>query len=207
MTILSDSLAFAEGYLNANRTIILSSATNEEVMEKISNTLVMLETQEIKPITLLINSRGGTGGFYLQNVINSLRSEVNGLVIGRASSMAALILQMCNKRMMMPNSTLYFHHCGYSIPLERGYPYSLKKSDKDKIFKNIQTANDPQITLLMKRTGHSRKVIKELLRYGELYSYSIQPKEALKLNLIDEIVSDFKLFPPEFKGMKTSKKQ
>ena len=52
----------------------------------------------------------------------------------------------------------------------------------------------------MKRTGKTSEEIDQLFRIGEIYNSSICALEAKELNLIDEIVTDFKFFDEGFKG-------
>lgn len=186
----------AKGYLAAHRRIPLLGEINERLISHVTGMLIQMDYEKTAPITLLIHSPGGDceWGYHLQNAIGSLNSPVDGLVVGRAASMAVDILQMCRKRLALPNSRLYCHFVRIGFELvsdtdEFGMDEARALREKALYVKREREA------LYAKRTGLKIKDVQRLFRNGEVYKLDLSAEQALQRKLIDEIVHDFKLFP------------
>lgn len=98
-----------------------SSVDNDEVncrtVGQLIKNLHILETKEIGPISLLLNTPGGSweDGIAVYDLINNLKSEVTIIGMGKVWSMGSIIFQAGTKRILMPNSTIMIHdgHDGY----------------------------------------------------------------------------------------------
>jgi ATP-dependent Clp protease protease subunit len=98
-----------------------SSSDNDEVncrtVSQLIKNLHILETKEIGPISLLLNTPGGSweDGIAVYDLINNLKSEVIIIGMGKVWSMGSIIFQAGTKRILMPNSTMMIHdgHDGY----------------------------------------------------------------------------------------------
>ena len=85
-------MAYLKGYMKGGRYIPILDTIDDKLVNQVAAALIQMEVEEVKPITLFIHTDGGTGkGFMLENVINSLRSPVDGLVFGSACSMGAIL--------------------------------------------------------------------------------------------------------------------
>lgn len=75
------------------------------------STLNSLNVKETVPITLRINSGGGSvlDALAIVDAIANLQSPVVGIVEGFAGSAAGLVLMGCDYRMMSPNAYLLVH--------------------------------------------------------------------------------------------------
>ena len=158
--------------------------------------LLQLDYLSDEPIRLLIDTPGGdvAAGFKLHDFIKSLHSPVDGLVVGRADSTGATILQMCRRRLALPMSRIFCHFTRCDITL----------IDRDEAFDaemgHIVVARARRYrnnieSLYVQRTGKTVEEVRRLFYLGETYSLDLSAEEALKEGLIDEILTDFKFFP------------
>lgn len=201
-----EALAYALGFINGLRRIPVIGKISEEMIDQISLTLLTLEVENRKEIeegknldpaiTLLIHSPGGDvdSTLRLKNVIDGLNSPVDALVIGYAQSMAADIVQMCRKRMMLSYSHLFCHFVrhGFHLIADFDEPTELEFRAFNQ---RAMDSKRKREELYMARTGKSREEVLELFTLGEKFNIYFTAEEALKRNLIDEIVTDFKFLP------------
>ncbi len=150
--------------------------------EDLSKAILWLNAQSTEdPITLYIDSTGGsvTPGLAMYDMIRHSKAPVNAVVI-EASSMAAVILQACKKRSALPHSTVLVH----SISLAE----NTRLCDvEDNIDKALARSRKNQLMIdeiYHKRAGISLSMLRKMNRRDK----SLNAKEALELNLIDEIL-------------------
>ena len=76
------------------RTIICSSAIDEEVADRILKEFLMLEQESHQPIRLIINSPGGqvNSGMAIYDFMQLIQSPVHTIVAGLAASMGSILL-------------------------------------------------------------------------------------------------------------------
>lgn len=151
--------------------------------------ILRLNRQSNQPIKLFIDSAGGElNGFrILANGIKSSKAPVIGVVIGNAHSAAALILQCCHKRIAMPYTRIFFHEIQNTINTNlSGANVGIIENVIKKLLQERKQARNDQNELddlITTRSGISFEQIESI---EEKY---LTPKEALKLNLIDEIAT------------------
>jgi len=201
MELTKNLFAQIEGHINAYRVLRLIGEITPNSISSLAEEMVQLDFLEVQPITVWITSPGGdiAPAYYLKDVIDGLNSPVHGLVIGKASSAAVDVLQMCTKRMMLPHSELFCHYIrcgGYEII---GHNDAFSDLDAQAIVKHAQGHKHFREKLFSERTGKTIEEIRRIFYEGEMYRMVISSQEAKDINLIDEIVTDFKFFP-EFKG-------
>lgn len=94
--------------LMSKRTIYLNGEINDEAALSIITQLHYLEDNSQEPITLVINSPGGSvsAGLAIYDVMQALSCPVTTAAVGLAASMAALVLAAGTKgrRYASPNS-------------------------------------------------------------------------------------------------------
>jgi len=195
------------GYMTAMRRIPIVDDIDEKLMNQVGAMLLQLDYQSNDPITLLLHSRGGDceNGLYLENIIRGLNSPVHGLVVGRASSMAVDILQMCSKRMMLPQARLFCHFVrtgGFKVISNRD---DFSESDANAIRRWVLETQRRREQLYVNRTGRTLEDIRKIFDQGEHYNIDLNSDEAIQEKFADEIVTDFKFFPGH-KGIEVEKK-
>lgn len=125
-----------------------------------------------KPITLLINSFGGEDD-HARAIIAAIKThpaDVTGIVLGRAESAAAWILQCCEWRVMTSHSSIMLH---------------LGQSPKDKHSKHLDKMfiDDVYQRMVSKNPEYPRsKLVAHVHEDWNLY-----PTQALELGLCDEV--------------------
>jgi ATP-dependent Clp protease, protease subunit len=94
-----------------NRILILNQDINSNLIEKFTMPLIALDKINQKPITLYINSDGGElyESFNMVDVIESIKSPVNTVCLGRALSGGFVIFVAGEKRFVYKNSILMMH--------------------------------------------------------------------------------------------------
>lgn len=73
--------------------------------------LHILEAKEIAPISVLLNTPGGSweDGIAAYDLIKNLKSKINILGMGKIWSMGSIIFQAGDRRVLLPNSTIMIH--------------------------------------------------------------------------------------------------
>jgi len=97
-----------------DRIVFLDGEINDLSADLVVAQLLFLDGQDTeKDINLYINSPGGsvTAGFAIYDTIQHVKSEVQTICLGQASSMAALILTAgsAGKRQILPSARVMIH--------------------------------------------------------------------------------------------------
>ena len=96
-----------------DRIIILNGEIDDNLSNIIVAELLYLDSLNNDPISLYINSPGGsiTSGFAIYDTMNFIKSKVSTVCIGMAASMAAFLLASGEKgmRYALPNSEIMIH--------------------------------------------------------------------------------------------------
>ncbi|MDR1873310.1 MAG: ATP-dependent Clp endopeptidase proteolytic subunit ClpP [Deltaproteobacteria bacterium] len=97
-----------------DRIILLGTAVDDQVANLICAQLIFLEAEEPdRDIHMYINSPGGvvTAGLAIYDTMRFIRSDVNTLCLGQASSMGALLLAAGapGKRGALPHARIMIH--------------------------------------------------------------------------------------------------
>lgn len=161
-----------------DRIIFLDTDINPESANLIKAQLLYLDQLSNDPIKLYIDSPGGEvyTGMGIIDTMDYINSDVETVNIGLAASMAAVILCNGSTRKSLPNSRTLLHQ-----PLGGVYGQS---SDIEIASKEIKKIKNILYKIISKRTGRSMKDV-----YIDAdRDYWMNPKEALKYGVIDEIV-------------------
>jgi ATP-dependent Clp protease protease subunit len=170
--------------LYANRTIVLSEGIDSDVARRVISELLALDSADsTKPITIVLNSPGGsvTSGFAIYDTMRFIKSEIKIVVSGLAASIATVILLGAPKknRVAMPNAQLLIHQ-----PLIPGAVQG-QASDLEITAKEIIKTREKLAKLYNAETGQPvERVQKDIER-----DYWMSAQEALEYGLISRIVS------------------
>ncbi len=184
------------GCLHANRRIMITGYISDKSMRRASLELIKLDFESNDPITLIIESEGGSlaPAKHFFDAITMVNSPVDAIAMGDCSSVAVDLLQVCRKRMLLPSTRLLIH---YIRNTQRWIADDLERleADIEHFRRSMRDIKEERHALYAKRTGLSEEKLFEIFRYGETHSAFFSAKQAVELNLADEIVLDFKLFP------------
>lgn len=122
-----------------DRIVMLTEEVTDQLASVVVAQLLFLESQDSeKPISLYINSPGGsvTAGLAILDTMNHIKCPVHTICVGLAASMGAVLLSAGEKghRYSLPNSTIMIHQPlgGYQgqatdMEIHTKYMLSLKK--------------------------------------------------------------------------------
>jgi len=156
--------------------------TSKTVAELIKN-LHILEHREIAPISILLNTPGGSweDGIAVYDLIKSLKSSVTIIGMGKVYSMGSIIIQSADYRILTKNTYMMIHdgyegYIGDAKSFEKWANWSkLIRQQMYKIYHEKVKIKNPKITL---------KKIEELCSHDTIYS----AQEAINMGLADEII-------------------
>lgn len=109
-----DRLRFIDRELLETRTIIISQGIDSELAKSIYSRLILLEKEsKQEPITLIINSQGGSAdsGFGIYDMLRFVEPSIITITAGLCAS-AAIIVFLAgdkDKRFSLPNSRFLIH--------------------------------------------------------------------------------------------------
>ncbi len=167
-----------------SRTVMLTGEVNDRSAREVMNQLLLLEDDAPKePITLIVNSGGGSvnAGFAIYDLMRFVRSPIRVLCAGLTASIATIILLGApkGKRFSLPNTKLLIHQP--LIPMEVYGPASDLEITAHEILETRARINE----LLAQECGQElEKVTRDTER-----DYWMTAKEAVDYGLIDGIVT------------------
>ena len=165
------------------RTIELFGEIGDELSSQVIKNLYILDTQSDKDITILIDSPGGDvqKGFAIFDTIKNCNSPITGIVVGEASSAASFILQACDHKMAMSNSSIMLHYGEEGIA--SNHPYNRRRWGKfyDELSSRMEAIYMKTIKKVKPR--FTKKKLNDILLFDTILS----PKEALELGLVNEV--------------------
>ena len=144
--------------------------------------MILSEISDVDEIKVLINSPGGeiNAGMLMYDVIQDSKAPIKTYCIGRAYSMAAILLA-CGRygRYMLPHSELMIHEP--LIDGRIGGSSSSIKSISDALIENKRNINE----ILAKHTGKSVEEVEKASAYDHYFT----PEESIDFGLCDEIIN------------------
>lgn len=170
--------------LLGSRTILLCGEVNDRSARELMSHLLVLENDDAeKPITLIVNSGGGSvsAGFAIYDTMRFVKAPVRVLCAGLTASIATVVLLGAPKgqRFCLPNTKLLIHQP--LIPMEVYGPASDLEITAREIIETRERIN----RLLADECGQPLdKVIHDTER-----DYWMTAEEAVTYGLVDRIVS------------------
>jgi ATP-dependent Clp protease protease subunit len=176
-----------ERTLLLNRRLFFSEDVNQDSSTEVIRKLWYLELiAPGKPITLMINSPGGSvdAGFAIWDQIKMISSPVTTVVTGLAASMGS-ILSLCaarGRRLVTPNARILIHQPSIHGGL-RG-----QASDLEIHAREILKTRARIVQLYVDATGKDRETIAAAIERDTWLS----AEEAKDFGLIDKVITNFK---------------
>jgi ATP-dependent Clp protease protease subunit len=178
----SKNIAVMDVYskLAQDRIIFIEKDIDDDLANGVASQLMYLDSLNNNEITIYINSYGGSvyDGFAIIDVMRRIKSPVKTICIGKAMSMAALILICGDTRQATDLATIMLHQpSGGTIGTATDMEINIKEVIRlKKIFHNI-----------LKKKTSIKDPEKEVER-----DYYLDADEAKELNIIDEIIYPIK---------------
>lgn len=175
------------------RTVYLGSYGGEgdaevdsRMAERAIKALHLLDSQNRKAITIILNSTGGDvyHGMSVYDAIKACKSKVTIKVMGQAMSMGAVILQAGHKRLIAPNARVMIHYG--SMGLEPNHSKIFKKWADECARLDVEMENLLLERIKQTNPRFTRKKLQELCNFDTIMTAS----EAVQLGLADGIIGD-----------------
>jgi|TARA_B100002003_G_C13966045_1_gene467706 ATP-dependent Clp protease protease subunit len=178
------------------RIVMLGMPINDQVANVIIAQLLYLEREDPdKDIQLYINCPGGViaSGLAIYDTMQLIRPDVSTICIGMAASMGTILLcaGVKGKRYALPNSTIHLHQASGGAQGQA--------SDIEIAAREIMRLQDILRQILVKHSGQPL----ERITQDSDRDFYLNPKEAVKYGIVDEILSK----PEEEKTKKKKKKK
>jgi len=164
-----------------DRIVFLGDAVTHETANEIVKKLLLLERVDpVAPITLYINSPGGSvvDGMAIYDTIRRVTCPVHAVVSGMAASMGAVILSGCEKgeRAILSHGEVLLHQ-----PLGGAQGQA---TDIEISARRLLKMKTRLLTLLAENTGHPyEKLVEDCDR-----DYWLDAEEALAYGIVDKIL-------------------
>jgi ATP-dependent Clp protease protease subunit len=167
-----------EAMLLKTRTLFLTEAVEPEVISDLMSTIIALDQRKIAPINLYINCPGGDimAGLALIDLMESIKSPVNTIVMGEACSMGAVIAICGKTRSMSKNSVIMLHEA-----VVGAVDYAQKAQSRMAFAQKLEERVDKIIKTHTKLSS----VDEEIMKSKELWCFA---DEALEKGLINKII-------------------
>lgn len=167
------------------KTMLMSGDVDKDMYDKATRNLHILDLmcKDSKPITIKLNSGGGevVYGLAIYDLIRSCTNTVRIVVEGSCESMASIILQAGDERVITANSCLMLHFGTQAISEDHVYNVNRwkKKQDRDEaICQDIYLKRIKE-----KKKRFTKKDLENLLLFDTILSAT----QAIEYGLIDSI--------------------
>ena len=166
-----------------NRIIYLDGEITEDTAKRIVETLLKLDIINHKDIKMYINSEGGSvnAGLAIVDIMNSIKSDVSTICVGRAASMGAILLinGAKGKRFISCNGDVMIHEVA-----SFGANYGKVSEQHDKL-KRTTYVNKKIQRIIASKTNMSLKDVQKDTKKKDTW---INSKNALKYGFVDKVL-------------------
>ena len=164
------------------RIIYLDGEITEESAKKTIEILLKLDIINHKDIKMYINSEGGSvnAGLAIIDTMNSIKSDVSTICLGRAASMGAILLinGTKGKRFIGANSEVMIHEVS-------SWNYGKLSEQQDKL-KHSTYVNRKLQRIIASKTNKSLKEIQKDTKKKDTW---INANNALRYGFVDKVLS------------------
>ena len=178
----------SKSLLLKNRVIFVDDEICSDTANEIIRQILLMAAQSHDPITLVLDSPGGStqAGLQLVDVMRSCPCVIRTIALGCAASMSAVLLAAGTKgnRFISPHSRVMLHE-----PLLAG-GVSGSTTHIESVANDLKATRKIINDLLCQYTGQST----EVLRKATSYDHYFDAQEAVDFGLADAVIADGKLF-------------
>jgi ATP-dependent Clp protease protease subunit len=176
------------GYGRKFRSCLLLEEITEATSALIISQIRAFNAISDEPIHIDIHSVGGeiNSSMAIADAIQASKAPIIGTVMGLAASGAFLVLQACDYRLSFPNSFLFYHE-----PVSESQVSSKAEQEENTKFYKISLNRMNEI--IRNRTGMDKSKFSKTFA-GKTCLY-FTPEEAIKANLLDEIIAPIGKIP------------
>ena len=167
--------------LSKRKIFIEGEITSDLACNVVRKIMFLVMEEKEKPIDILIHSPGGdiNAGLLIYDMIQSCKTPIRLFCIGKAYSMAAVLLACGNHgRYILPHSELMLHE-----PLLNNRVEGTSSSIKS-ISESLLEVKRKLNNILAKHTGKEEEEIEKATCYDHFFN----PTESIEFGLADEII-------------------
>mgnify|MGYP000990124028 FL=1 len=176
--------------LMQRRTVVLEGKINAEQINNLLLRLLHLQLESSEPITLLIDSGGGSvsDALRLCDVMTTvLHAPVNGVVVGMCGSAATFVLLHCNTRSGTIHSR-YVIHSGTKHNLSLPINGSVVKH-LEQLLAETKRVETTITSMYMRQLNKTQAEVEELIGRGDqTFDAVMSATEAQEIGLIEAIL-------------------
>ena len=161
------------------RAVFINGEINDDMASSVVAELLFLEASAPeKPISLYINSPGGsvTAGLAIYDTMRHVRCKVHTLCVGQACSMAAVLLAAGDERSILPSSRVMIHQPSGGA--------EGRQSDIVIVAKEITRIREKLSKIISLHTGQPLEKVEVDIEKDNF----MEAEEALAYGLADEII-------------------
>ena len=166
-----------------NREIFLTGEIDDVSAVETIKQLMYLEHVSSEPVTVYINSPGGSvvSGLAIYDYIRLMRSPVNTICVGTAASMGSILFLAGSERMMLPHSKVMIHdpYFGGGSAIAGQKPLDIKEKLNDLMETRKMLAD-----IIVEQTGMTRQ---QVLNYTKKDTF-FDAEHALKIGIATKIL-------------------
>lgn len=158
------------------------SGTDYRMAENALKNLLLLDIISSNPITVIMNNLGGevAHGMAIYDVIQGCRCHITIVGIGNIQSMGTVILQAADRRILTPNVEFMMH---WGSAGTSGHTQDVI-NDAQRLKEVTEDINKIYLDRIkVARPRFNRKHLRDMI----LNNKYLTPKEAVELNLADEV--------------------
>ncbi len=170
-----------------DRKLFFDGAVDRESCNQLIKQLLYCEAEDnTKPVTLFINTPGGTvtDGLAIFDTIKLMKSPVTAVVTGIAASMGSIILLACDKerRLMLSHAKIMIHDASWGERNMGGMkPHEIRQE-----LEQLEQTNERLVSIIAEGTG---RTVEEVAKVTKNDSY-FDANEAIEFGLASAIVDD-----------------
>lgn len=174
-----------EGLYLPSRTLTIFGDIDEDMLYSVVKNLHVIDNHSQGPITILLTSEGGcvTSGLGIYNAIRYCKNLVRIIAVGEVSSMATVIFQAGDERLMYEDAFLMLHEGETSLTGRQGDIASWSKlyKDQEKRMLDIYTRK-----IKNKKPRYSKDKLNKELLWDRIFTAD----EALEWGLCDKVIKE-----------------
>lgn len=183
--------------LNGRRAVMIDGALEEDGdWERLRDRILLLGLESAEPLRILIDSEGGNSdeGLWVHDLLKALPVPTVGIVIGKCHSAAAVILQGCTERTALPHARFLIHSVSSSAHGIHGSARRIREELREMV-RSRAISQERVEHALGARLSCTSAELRSVMRIGDRHDRELTAQEALRLGLLDRIVTT--MFPPQ----------
>lgn len=176
-----DQVMIEDEMLERREIFLTTDVTGESCSELIKQLMYLERKSTTAPITLYINSPGGSvnSGLAVYDCMSLMKAPIKTVCIGTAASMGSILFLAGAEREMLPHSTIMIHDPSFaSLNIGGKKPHEIQQE-----VDSLNKAKTALCKIISERTGKPLKEIQKITQSDSYYT----AEEAIRFGLATAI--------------------